>query len=86
MATIKNQHIVWAYGEVTEEPGKVVVLCGLTEQGLKYLANNPGMTLTITPPSGSFASVKQIIVYAEKDKATLKATLAKTGMLVSEAN
>ena len=86
MANIKNEHIVWGYGEVTGEPGKVVVLCGLTEQGLKYLANSPGMALTIDPPSGIFAAVKQIIVYAEKDKATLKETLRKSGLLVSEAN
>lgn len=86
MGHLKNEHIVWAYGELTAEPGKVVVLAGLTDIGLKYLANNHGMTLTIDPPSGEFRSIKQIILYAEKDKATLKARLAESGLLVSEAN
>lgn len=86
MATIKNEHIVWAYGELTEEPGRVVVICGLTDDGLKYLRNSPGMTLTIDPPGDGFRNIKQIVVFHEKDKATLKQRLRESGLLVSEVN
>lgn len=87
MATIKNEHIVWAYGELEAgKPGDVVVICGLTEQGLQYLRNSPGMTLTIDPPGDGFTNIKQIVVFHEKDKATLKQRLRESGMLVSEVN
>lgn len=86
MATIKNEHIVWAYGELTDQPGVVVVICGLTDDGLKYLRNSPGMTLTIDPPGDGFRNIKQIVVFHEKDKAMLKQRLRESGVLVSEVN
>ena len=82
---VKNEHLVWAYGELTDGTGQVV-LCGLTDQGLKYLKNYPGKTLLCNPPSNGFANVKQIIIFAEKDKATLKQRLRESGVLVSEVN
>lgn len=87
MTTIKNEHIVWAYGELSQgKPGDVVVICGLTEQGLQYLKNSPGMTLTIDPPGDGFRNIKQIIVFHEKDKATLKERIRQGGAVVSEVN
>ena len=86
MTTIKNEHIVWAYGELTDQPGVVVVICGLTDDGLKYLRNSPGMTLTIDPPGDGFKDIKQIVIFHEKDKATLKARLRESGVAVSEVN
>jgi hypothetical protein len=85
MAWIKNEHIVWAFGDL--DGGGQVVICGLTEQGLQYLKNQPGQTLLVTPPAGvNFTNVKQIIVFHEKDKETLKARLRESGKLVSEAH
>lgn len=84
MASIKNEHIVWAYGELTT--GGQVVICGLTEQGLNYLKDRPGMTLLINPPGTGFPNVKQIIVFHEKDKATLKERIRQSGIPVSEVN
>lgn len=86
MATIKNEHIVWAYGEITDKPGQVVVIVGLTDQGLKYIRNTPGQTLLVNPPGDGFANVNQIVVFYERDKATLKETLRKAGVTVSEVN
>ena len=85
MTSIKNEHIVWAYGELEDGQGQVV-FCGLTEQGLKYLQTSPGHTLVIDPPGTGFANVKQILVFAEKDKATLKQRFRESGKLVSEVN
>lgn len=85
MATIKNEHIVWAYGDREDGAGQVVI-CGLTEQGLQYLKNTPGQTLVIDPQMKGFANVTQIVVFHEKDKATLKQRLRESGMLVSEVN
>ena len=81
----KNEHIVWGYGEREDGKGQVV-LVGLTDQGLQYLKSNPGQTLLIDPPGGGFANVTQIVVYAEKNKATLKETLRRGGVPVSEVN
>lgn len=85
MATIKNEHIVWAYGEREDGKGQVVV-CGLTEYGLKYLQNSPGQTLLINPPGHGFANVTQIVIFAEKDKATLKQRFLESGIQVSEVH
>lgn len=49
MASMKNEHIVWAYGDREDGQGQAVIV-GLTEQGLKYLLNSPGMTFKIDPP------------------------------------
>jgi hypothetical protein len=85
MASIKNEHIVWAFGDL--DVGGQVVICGLTEQGLQYLKNSPGQTLLVTRPAGvNFTDIKQIIVFHEKDKETLKARLRESGKLVSEAH
>lgn len=62
------------------------MICGLTEQGLKYLQANPGMTLTIDPPGSGFPNVTNIVVFHEKDKATLKQRLRESGVMVSEVN
>jgi hypothetical protein len=38
---MKNEHIVWAYGEREDGKGQAVIV-GLTEQGLKYLQEEQG--------------------------------------------
>lgn len=83
--SIKNEHIVWAYAEREDRQGQVVI-CGLTKHGLKYLQDSPGKTLLINPPGNGFANVTQIVVFAEKDKATLKQRFREAGALVSEVN
>ena len=83
--SIKNEHIVWAYAEREDGKGQVVV-CGLTDQGLAYLKNTPGQTLVIDPPGNGFANVTRIVVFAEKDKETLKQRFREAGKLVSEVN
>lgn len=85
MTTIKNEHIVWAYCEREDGKGQVVVV-GLTDQGLKYLKNTPGQTLLVNPPGNGFANVTQIMVFHEKDKATLKQRFHESGIHVSEVN
>lgn len=85
MATIKNEHIVWAYADRADGEGQVVIV-GLTEQGLAYLKNTPGQTLLVNPPASGFAKVTQIMVFHEKDKATLKERFRQAGVIVSEVN
>ena len=85
MVTIKNEHIVWAYADRTDGAGQVVMI-GLTEQGLAYLKNTPGQTLLVNPPGSGFTNVTQIVVFAEKDKATLKERFRQAGQIVSEVH
>jgi hypothetical protein len=85
MATIKNEHLVWAYGEREDGQGQVVII-GLTAQGLQYLQNTPGSTLLANPPGAGFANVTQIAVFHEKDKATLKQRFREAGVRVSEVH
>lgn len=84
MASIKNEHIVWGYAPT--EGGGHVVLIGLTEVGLDYLRTQPGQTLLANPPGRGFANVTQVVVFHEKDKATLKERFRQAGMPVSEVN
>lgn len=85
MATIKNEHVIWAYGDDAE--GRRVVLFGITETGLEYLKSEPGMSLFAQPPKGTkWADVSNVIVFAAKDKAAIKALIRQTGMVVSEVN
>lgn len=85
MTSIKNEHIVWAYGDREDGKGQVVII-GLTEDGLRYLKNTPGQTLLANPPPSGFAKVTQIVVFHEKDKATLKERFRQAGVMVSEVN
>lgn len=86
---MKNEHIIWAYGERTDGEGQVVIL-GVTDVGLDYLRAGEGTekkTLVVNPPVGvRFTNVTQVIVFHEKDKATLKQRLRETGLAVSEVN
>lgn len=84
MSRIKNEHIVWAYAEL--EGGGQAVIVGLTEEGLNYLRESPGQTLLVDPPGNGFANVKHILVFYEKDKATLKQRFRESGVPVSEAH
>lgn len=85
MATVKNEHVVWAYGDDAE--GRRVVLFGITEAGMDYLKSEPGMTLFAAPPAGvKWADVSNVIVFAAKDKTEIKALLRQTGMVVSEVH
>lgn len=85
MATIKNEHIVWVSAEREDGKGNNVFI-GLTEQGLKYLRDNPGNTLDANPPGTGFANVVNVHVFHEKDKATIKDHFRRSGVAVSEVN
>jgi hypothetical protein len=88
MATIKNEHIVWAYADREDGKGKVVFL-GLTDTGIDYLQAGEGTdkkTLLANPPGKGFANVTQIVIFHEKDKATLKERFRQAGVILSEVN
>lgn len=81
----KNEHVVWAYGDDAE--GRRVVIFGITDIGLEYLKSEPGMTLFAAPPANvKWVDVSNVIVFAAKDKAAIKALLRQTGMVISEVN
>jgi hypothetical protein len=82
---MKNEHIVWAYAERDDGNGQVLIV-GLTPTGIDYMRKEYGQSLVINPPGRGFSNVTQVLVFLEKDKASLKATLAKAGVLVSEVN
>lgn len=82
---MKNEHIVWAYADAADGKGKVVIL-GITDAGLDFLKATPKKTLLANPPGHGFDNVTQIVVFHEKDKATLKQRLAEAGTLVSEVH
>jgi hypothetical protein len=85
MSQVKNEHVVWAYGD--DASGRRVVIFGITETGLGYLKSQPGMTLFAAPPAGvKWSDVSNVIVFAAKDKAEIKALLRKTGMVISEVH
>jgi hypothetical protein len=82
---LKNEHIVWAYGQ--DGDGRDVVMVGLTDTGLEYLKTRPGMTLLVQPPPGmKFADVSHVVVFHETTKDAIKALLRQSGMVVSEAH
>lgn len=82
---VKNEHIVWAYGQ--DGAGRQVVMIGLTNTGLDYLRTSPGMTLLAQPPPGiTFADVSHVIVFHEQTKDAIKALLRQSGMVISEAH
>jgi hypothetical protein len=82
---IKNEHVVWAYGDDAE--GRRVVIFGITDTGLEYLKAEPGKTLFAAPPVNvKWTDVSNVIVFAAKDKAAIKALLRQTGMVISEVN
>lgn len=85
---IKNEHLIWAVGELEEGNGQVLII-GLTDAGLDYLRAGEGTskkTLLVNPPGTGFSNVTQVVFYHEKDKATLKERLRATGLVVSEVN
>jgi hypothetical protein len=85
MSSIKNEHIVWAYAEREDGSGQVLII-GLTPTGIDYMKQEYGKSLVINPPGRGFSNVTQVLVFTEKDKANLKATLAKAGITISEAH
>ncbi len=82
---MKNEHIVWAYADRIDGKGKVVML-GITDAGIDFLKAEPKQTLLANPPGQGFTNVTQIVVFHEKDKATLKQRFAEAGRLVSEVH
>lgn len=85
---MKNEHIIWAYGEREDGAGQVLII-GLTDAGLAFLQAGIGTdkkTLTITPPGKGFANVANVVVFHEKDKTTLKQRFKESGIQVSEVN
>ena len=86
--TIKNEHIVWAYAERDDGSGQVLII-GITDEGLAFLKAGEGKdkkTLVINPPGTGFRNITQVVVFNEKDKATLKQRLSEAGTIVSEAH
>ncbi len=82
---MKNEHVIWAYGQ--DADGRQVVIFGITDTGLQYLKSEPGMTLFAQPPAGvQWTDVSNVIVFAAKDKAAIKALIRQTGMVISEAH
>lgn len=83
---MKNEHLVWAYGELDNGAGQVVII-GITDDGLSFLRAGSGMekkTLVVNPPDRGFENVTQIVIFHEKDKATLKQRLREAGVVVTE--
>ena len=85
MATIKNEHIVWAYAEREDGKGQVVIV-GLTPTGIGHMDSAPGESLVINPPGHGFANVTQIIVFTAASKAELKHIIRSACVTVSEVN
>ena len=75
---MKNEHIVYAYGEKQNGDGYVLII-GVTDEGVKVL--NEKLTLTITE---RLPNITDIIIFKEKDKATLKKRLQEAGTIISE--
>lgn len=85
MPDVKNEHVVWAYGDDAE--GRRVVIFGITDTGLAYLKSRPGMTLFAAPPVGvKWSDVSNVIVFAAKDKTEIKSLLRQTGMVISDVH
>jgi hypothetical protein len=85
---MKNEHIVWAYSERQDGAGMLLIV-GLTDEGLDFLRRGTGTdkkTLLLNPPGKGFDRVTQVVIYHEKDKATLKQRLREAGTVVSEVN
>jgi hypothetical protein len=85
---MKNEHIVWAYAEREDGAGQVVIL-GITDAGLELLKAGTGTdkkTLLANPPGRGFANVTQIVVFHEKDKASLKERFRQAGVPISEVH
>ncbi len=88
MASIKNEHVVWAYAERSDWSGQVLIL-GITDHGLDFLRAGVGKdkkTLVVNPPGKGFANVTQVVVFHEKDKVMLKQRLREANVIVSEVN
>jgi len=83
VSTIKNEHIVWAYAERQDGAGQVLII-GLTPTGIDYMKATYGQSLVIDPPGRGFSNVTQVLVFCEENKAALKETLRKAGVIVSE--
>jgi hypothetical protein len=84
MRTMKNEHLVWAYGVLDDGSG-CILLVGLTLTGLAYLKHNFGKSLVVDPPKTGFPNIRKVIVYAEQNKAALKETLRQAGVTVVES-
>lgn len=83
---MKNEHLicVWAYAEKDDGSGQVLIL-GVTDLGLEFMKREK-KSLVVMPPGKGFANVVQVVVFHEKDKATLKQTLQNSGIHVSEVH
>jgi hypothetical protein len=88
VSRMENEHLVWAYADTDDGKSKVVVL-GLTDAGIEFLRAGSGTdkkTLLANPPGKGFSNVTQIVIFHEKDKATLKQRFREAGVIVSEVN
>lgn len=80
MSHIKNEHLIYAYGEL--EDGNFVLIVGVTDKGIETLQNK--LTLLVDPPR--VFPVKNVIIFHEKDKETLKLRLHETGLPIKEGD
>lgn len=74
---MKNEHLIWGYADM-DGGGKVIIL-GLTDKGIEFLTSEK-KTLLMNPPKGALRNVAQVMIYHEKDKATLKQRLREAGI------
>lgn len=70
MATVKNEHIVYAYAPLFD--GGNLLLVGITDHGWKYLKKESGNYLHASPPGGQFSNVSQVWVVRGKDKQEIR--------------
>jgi hypothetical protein len=70
MATIKNEHIVYAYAPILD--GGNLLLVGITDIGWEYLKKESGNYLHANPPSKEFSNVKEVWIVRGKDKQEIR--------------
>lgn len=68
---MKNQHIIYVYGEIE---GGCVLVIGITDIGYEYLKKERGNFLDASHPNpkGVFKDVKKVMVLHGKDKDDIK--------------
>ena len=75
---MKSEHIIWAYAD--HKDGGKVLLIGLTDLGIDFMRREK-KTLLANPPENLFQHVRQVVVFHEKDKATMKRMLKGAGIV-----
>lgn len=73
MASMKNEHIIYAYVPLIE--GDNLLLVGITDIGWEYLKGESGNFLKADPPGVEFSRVRAVWVVRGKDKAEIREML-----------